>query len=222
MPTIFDFQPQLYQCHSEETLSEAAKDEYFRLVGRVAEDGLEQIFPLDAMSEERETALRELRKAGFIETAVQYHGSDGHFYHVTLNTPKTEPMHNGGKRERFETGAVRDTDEGKPHPEYISPFATERLATVLAEGAKKYGPFNYQKGIPASRILASLHRHLMKYQQGSTEEDHLGHLAANVVFLLHVDECCKRGILPDSLLDLPDYSVIPGVHENGDIAYEHE
>ncbi len=217
MQTIFDFQPQLYQCHSDETLSGTAKDEYFRLVGRVAEDGLEQILPLDTISEEQETALRELRKAGFIKTAVQYHGSDGHFYHVTLNTPKTEPMHDGGKRETFDTGAVRDTADGKPRPELISPFATEKLADWLRLGAEKYSPRNWELGIPLSRSLASAHRHLLKYQQGVEDgEDHLTAAYCNLMFMIHTTEMCKRGVLPESLMDLPKYREIPRVHFNGD------
>lgn len=195
-------------------IEQPIKDEYERLVKDFPERGFEQVFSVDSVSEEREDVIRTLRKLGYIDTAIKYHGSDGHFYHLDLRGTEFlkyhpgEPAENVTKSETFPTGAVRDADGEKVHPEYISPFATERLAKVLAEGAKKYGPFNYQKGIPASRILASLHRHLMSYQQCSKDEDHLGHLAANVMFLIHVEECCQRGLLPDTLLDLPDYSAL--------------
>lgn len=218
----------LYRLRADGAVEQPVRDCYEKLVKDFPEHGFEQVFPLDGMSDEHEAAIRELRKLGLVETAIKYHGSEGHFYHVDLRGPEflkqqtAEPPKNEPKRDIFSTGAVRDTDEGKTHPEFISPFATERLAKVLAEGAKKYGPFNYQKGIPASRIMASLCRHLMQYQQCCADEDHLGHLAANVVFLLHVDECCKRNILPDSLMDLPDYSAIPAVHFNKDEPYEHE
>src|SRR5690606_19323431 len=46
----------------------------------------------------------------------------------------------------FETGAIRDSNEGKPRPDLISPYFTERLGYRLAEGAKKYGANNWQKG----------------------------------------------------------------------------
>ena len=67
--------------------------------------------------------------------------------------------------------------------------------------------------------MCSLQRHLMKFQQDVDDgEDHLALLAADVVHLLHVDECCKLGLLPESLMDLPKYKVneIPNIHFNGD------
>jgi len=43
----------------------------------------------------------------------------------------------------------------------------------------------------------------------------------NAMFIAHTQEMCKRGVLPMSLLDMPDYS-IPQVHRNGDTIIEHE
>ena len=191
-------------------IEQPIKDEYEKLVNNFSESGFEQLYSLNTMSQESDNSIRDLQKLGYLKTTIEYHNSDGHYYHVDLrgeeyNKLLAEENGNTKNREVFSTGAVRDTDIGKPHPEYISPFATERLAVVLAEGARKYGPYNYMKGIPASRIMASLHRHLMQYQQGNGQEDHLAHLAANVMFLLHVEECCKHGTLPNSLLDLPKY-----------------
>ncbi len=78
-------------------------------------------------------------------------------------------MQDSGKRETFSTGAVRDTAEGKPRPDLFSPFAMERIGLWLMRGAEKYSEHNWAKGIPASRCMASLHRHLMKYMQGATD-----------------------------------------------------
>jgi len=103
--------------------------------------------------------------------------------------------------ETFESGAVRDTNANKPRPELISPFFTERLAQVLAEGAVKYDDDNWSKGIPMRRCLASLERHLIAFKKGKTDEDHLGHAAANVMFLIHFDET-----RPD-LNDMPNYEL---------------
>ncbi|MDD3586194.1 MAG: DUF5664 domain-containing protein [Thermoguttaceae bacterium] len=110
--------------------------------------------------------------------------------------------------EHFETGAVRDSSEGKPRPELISPFATDRLALWLALGAKKYSTRNWEKGIPFSRCFASLHRHLMRYQEGDRSEDHLAAAYCNLMFCLHFEEMIKRGLLSPSLLDLPLYKNI--------------
>ena len=34
--------------------------------------------------------------------------------------------------------------------------------------------------------------------------------------IAHIQEMCKRGVLPESLLDMPDYGEIPRVHHNKD------
>ena len=72
------------------------------------------------------------------------------------------PKAKNGGRERFSTGAVRDRADQKPRPELISPFAAERLAAWLRDGAKKYGDRNWEAGMPSERTLASLLRHILK------------------------------------------------------------
>ena len=90
-------------------------------------------------------------------------------------------------------------------PELISPFAMERLAEWLRKGAEKYAPRNWEAGIPLSRCTASLCRHLLKFQQGATDEDHVAAILCNAMFIAHIQEMCNRGILPESLLDMPKY-----------------
>ncbi|MDD3586919.1 MAG: DUF5664 domain-containing protein [Thermoguttaceae bacterium] len=109
-------------------------------------------------------------------------------------------------KEQFSTGAMRDKADEKPRPELISPFAIERLAYWLRDGAHKYGDRNWEAGMPTERTVASLLRHIMKYMQGDGEEDNLAAIMCNAMFLLDVDEKVKRGILPDSLQTLPTYS----------------
>ena len=114
-------------------------------------------------------------------------------------------MNTSNDKEQFSTGAVRDKADDKPRPELISPFATDRLAQWLRLGAEKYAPRNWEKGIPISRCFASLHRHLMRYQEGDRSEDHLAAAYCNLMFCLHFEEMVKRGVLPASLLDMPLY-----------------
>lgn len=114
-------------------------------------------------------------------------------------------MKDSGQRQQFETGAVRDADTGKPRPELISPVAEERLAAWLGRGAEKYQARNWEQGIPLTRIIASLKRHLMAFQLGRDDEDHLAAVLTNAMFLLHTHEMVQRGILPDELDDRPDY-----------------
>lgn len=114
-------------------------------------------------------------------------------------------MNDSGAREEFSTGAVRDTAAGKPRPDLISPVAELRLAEWLATGAAKYAPRNWESGIPLTRHVASLKRHLLAYQLGDESEDHLAGVLCNAMFLLHTDEMVRRGELPEEINDLPDY-----------------
>ena len=114
-------------------------------------------------------------------------------------------MNDSGNRREFSTGSVRDVIEGKPRPELISPIAEERLAYHCAHGAAKYSDRNWERGQPLSQLLGSLRRHLLSYQLGREDEDHLAALLWNAMALLHTDEMLRRGVLPDELNDLPDY-----------------
>ena len=69
----------------------------------------------------------------------------------------------------------------------------EDLASVYEKGAVKYAPFDWYKGLSASRIMASVSRHLKAYELDEQENDletglpHLVHAAwgytAMLVFL---------------------------------------
>jgi len=114
-------------------------------------------------------------------------------------------MHDSGNRENFNTGAVRDTASDKPRPDLISPFAEERVGQWLRLGAVKYAERNWERGIPNSRCLASLRRHVMRYQQGDRSEDHLAAVIFNAQAIIHNEEMMARGVLPAELDDMPDY-----------------
>ena len=119
-----------------------------------------------------------------------------------------EGMNDSGKRQSFETGAVRDIADDKPRPDLISPFAEERLGEWMRKGAIKYYEFNWAKGMPMSRCLASLCRHVMKFKQGMNDEDHLSAIMFNSMALIHYEEMIKRGWLPKELDDLFKYEKI--------------
>lgn len=110
-----------------------------------------------------------------------------------------------GEKEHFSTGAQRDSHDGKPRPDLISPFAKERIGWVNKDGADHYGERNYEAGMPFSRVVASLDRHYMGYMQGDKKEDHLAQMVWNGCALLHYEELIKRGLLPAALDDLPRY-----------------
>lgn len=119
-----------------------------------------------------------------------------------------EKMIDSGMRQQFNTGAVRDSAEDKPRPELISPYATEREAQWLAVGARKYASRNWEKGMPISRCVASLERHILAFKKGKTDEDHMAAIRTNAGFILHYEEMIKRGLLPKELDDMPKYEEV--------------
>ena len=86
-----------------------------------------------------------------------------------------------GERREFETGAVRDMQEGKGDMASLPWEALLRLSKHYENGAKKYVRWNYRKGIPISSFIDSACRHLAKYQSGMDDEDHLAAAAFNVL-----------------------------------------
>ena len=89
----------------------------------------------------------------------------------------------------FETGAVRDSVEGKP-PMRLIPWdlIRNRLAYHYGDGAEKYGEENWRKGQPKDATFDSLLRHLVAYRNGETDEDHLSAIIWNAFSMMHVDE----------------------------------
>lgn len=93
-----------------------------------------------------------------------------------------------GSRQEFESGMVRDTQEGKPRYDLIPTGPLRRLADLYARGAEKYDDDNWKKGQPYSRAYASLFRHLMQWRNGDTDEDHLAAVAWNAFTLMYYED----------------------------------
>jgi hypothetical protein len=94
-----------------------------------------------------------------------------------------------GARQEFDTGAKRDTQEGKPRYSLISPFALKRLAMLMVRGAEKYDEWNWEKGMPYSRFYESAERHLKQwYMQEEMQEDHLAAVLFNIMAIMHFQE----------------------------------
>jgi hypothetical protein len=114
-----------------------------------------------------------------------------------------------GQRRAFETGAVRDMAEGKGRCDLLPFHALMELSKHLEAGAVKYGDENWRKGIPLRVFLDSAVRHLFKFALGMRDERH--DLAAlwNVACLIETAHMIERGILPDTLANLPDFFTRP-------------
>ena len=103
-----------------------------------------------------------------------------------------------GNRREFESGAVRDMAEGKGDMVSLPNNAILRLSRHYEGGAKKYGRWNYTKGIPVSSFLDSALRHIFKYLDGWDDEDHLSAAAFNILGAMEMEGNHKE------LLDLPN------------------
>jgi len=93
-----------------------------------------------------------------------------------------------GQIKEFPSGAVRSSDADNERYDLITPIGLRRLAMTYAEGAKKYGEYNWLKGIPASDLLNHALRHLNLFMLGDRSEDHLAHAAWNIFALMHFEE----------------------------------
>ena len=102
-----------------------------------------------------------------------------------------------GTRRQFDTGAVRDMQEGKGRCDLLPACAILRKAKHFEAGAIKYGDRNWERGIPINSFIDSALRHLFKYLDGQTDEDHLCAASWNLDAAMWTEE--KR---PD-LINIP-------------------
>ena len=115
---------------------------------------------------------------------------------------KAETLPDTGERSEFNTGAVRDASKGKGIPSAIPPRALLKLARRFEDGAAKYERDNWKQGIPLSRYVDSLYRHLWAYMDGDQTEDHLGAIIWNAVCLSETDDMITDGELSIDLADI--------------------
>lgn len=112
-----------------------------------------------------------------------------------------------GSRTSFKTGAVRDAATGKGLPSMIPPDFVRSVAKRFEDGAIKYsedgGAPNWMKGIPMSRFVDAMYRHLLQFAEGDTSEDHIGAIGWNAAAAQWTEAAIARGELPAELMDLP-------------------
>lgn len=108
-----------------------------------------------------------------------------------------------GKRESFDSGMVRDTQDDKPRFDLLLPLGVPysdqfltRVAGLLARGAAKYDERNWEKAegeAELTRFKASALRHLMQYLAGETDEDHMAAVVFNLMGAHLVEWKMKNG-----------------------------
>ena len=98
----------------------------------------------------------------------------------------------------FESGAVRDKKTGKGRCDLLPACVLLRLAKHYERGAERFGPYNWKQGIPCHSFVDSALRHMLKYMDGWTDEDHLIAAIWNLCGLAWTEEK-----LPE-LMDIPE------------------
>lgn len=79
-------------------------------------------------------------------------------------------------------------NEGKLRYDLLHPYSMEQLAQIFTFGSQKYAPRNWEKGMPWSKILASLKRHTAAIERGEDIDQesgllHSAHVECNAHFL---------------------------------------
>ena len=97
--------------------------------------------------------------------------------------------------EHFENGAVREDKTGKGRFDLIPWCAVMRIARHMEESLRVYSPRNWEKGLPMHSMIDSAFRHLAKYVDGQTDEDHLCAAATNLLMAMWMEE--KRPEMQD-------------------------
>lgn len=95
-----------------------------------------------------------------------------------------EQLKTTGEPRQFETGAQRDSGEGKLKMSLIPVSALESLMERYRVGADNYGKNNWMNGMPFSELYDSTQRHLLAWWKGQTDEDHLGAALWNICGLI--------------------------------------
>lgn len=97
--------------------------------------------------------------------------------------------------EQFQTGAVRDTG-GKGRMDLLPWCALIRVSKHMEDailpdpntGKPHYPERNWEKGLPIHSMVDSAFRHLAKYVNGQTDEDHLCAAATNLLMAMWMEE----------------------------------
>jgi Domain of unknown function (DUF5664) len=109
----------------------------------------------------------------------------------------------GGDRELSVTGGEREAATGKGRFDLVPSYPHLRLAQHYENGAKKYAPRNWQKGLPLDRFMDSAERHLNQFKDGDRSEDHLAAILWNLYGYIWTEREIAQGRLPQELNTVP-------------------
>ena len=92
------------------------------------------------------------------------------------------------KEDKGRDEVYRDSRKGKGRYDCISPYALKRLARVFEHGMTKHhnkDSLAFSVGFKFTQYLDSALRHLLQFEMGMEDEDHLAHAAANIMAMMH-------------------------------------
>ena len=87
----------------------------------------------------------------------------------------------------FATGAVRDTG-GKGRCDLLPHSSLLRVSHHMENALEHHEERNWEKGIPMHCFMDSAMRHIFKYMDGRTDEDHLAAAASNLLMALWTED----------------------------------
>lgn len=105
------------------------------------------------------------------------------------------------KNRQFDTGAQRDTGEGKLRMSLVPQQELKRVMKRYLDGAEKYGENNWMKGMPLSVYYDCAHRHLEAWWRGEDSEDHAAAVVWNMLCAMHTE---KSHVQLDDRVDFPN------------------
>jgi len=100
---------------------------------------------------------------------------------------------------QFDSGAQRDTGEGKLRMSLIPQNELERVMKRFLDGAEKYGENNWTNGMPLSVYYDCMHRHMTAWWKNDQSEDHAAAIVWNMLCAMWTE---KNG---DEVLDDRDH-----------------
>ena len=104
---------------------------------------------------------------------------------------------------QFDSGAQRDTSEGKLRMSLIPQQELKRVMKRYLDGAEKYGENNWMKGMPRSVFYDCMHRHLDAWWRGDDDEDHAAAVVWNMLCAMWTETNFEKDH-DDPLEDLND------------------
>jgi len=118
--------------------------------------------------------------------------------------PDIKPPGPEGKAD-FGTNASRSSAVGRGRFDLLPFESIAALARHMERGAEFHGEDNWRKGINLKRWLNSALRHLHQFAAGQRDEPHLIAAIWNLMCLYDTSIAIRRGTLPSSLSDIPEF-----------------